>query len=102
MLISWRACLHEEQFGGPSAHPGALILFFVVTGLLFAATVLVGFMSYRTWQKLSSVTKLLDAEGRERSEFMSLAGLFVSVTLGAGIIWFCVPLFVIKMCVRWR
>jgi len=102
MLITWRACVHEEQFGGASAHPGARILYFAITGILFGVSLLAGGMSYRSWRKLSSVTALLSAEGRERKEFMSLAGLFISFTLGVGIVWLCLPLFIIPMCMRAR
>jgi hypothetical protein len=102
MLITWRACLNEEQFGGASFHPGAHALYFVVTGLLFVAAVFTGVASYRTWRKLSDVTAFLDAEGRERSEFMSQAGVYISFTLGFGMIWFCIPLFIIQMCLRTR
>ena len=102
MVITWRACVHEEQFGGPSSHPGALALYFVMWAVLFGVALLTGTMSYRTWRKLSGATELLYAEGKERKEFMSLAGLFISVTLGIGIVWLCLPLFIIQMCVRTR
>jgi len=102
MLITWRACLNEEQFGGASFHPGAHALYFVVTGLLFVMAVLTGVSSYRTWRKLSGATTFLDAEGRERSEFMSQAAIFISFTLGFGMIWFFIPLFIIQMCLRTR
>lgn len=102
ILITWRACVHEEQFGGPSAHPGARILYLVMWVVLFGLAVLAGTMSYRSWRALSGVTELLRAEGRERKEFMSLAGLFISLTLGIGIVWLCVPLFLIQMCLRTR
>lgn len=102
MLITWRACLNEEQFGGASFHPGARALYFVVTGLLFVLAVFTGVSSYRAWRKLSGATAFLDAEGRERSEFMSQAAVFISFTLGFGMIWFFIPLFIIQMCLRTR
>jgi hypothetical protein len=102
MFITWRACLHEEQFGGPSAHPGSRILFFLFTFLLFALAAVAGIMSYRNWKRLSGLTVLLRAEATERKEFMALAGLFISFTLGVGIVWLCLPLFIIQMCIRAR
>lgn len=102
MLITWRACLNEEQFGGASVHPAAHALYFVMTGLLFALAVLTGFLCYRTWRKLSSAPSFLQAEGRERSEYMSQAGVFISFTLACGMVWFCLPLFMIQMCLRTR
>ncbi len=102
VVITWRACVHEEQFGGPSSHPGARILYFVMWGALFGLASLAGTMSYRSWRTLSGTSELLRAEGRERKEFMSLAGLFISVTLGMGFIWMCLPLFIMQMCARAR
>lgn len=102
ILITWQACVHEEQFGGPSVHPLARALYFAVAGLVFAVAVLAGTMSYRSWHRLSAATSLLAAEGREPREFMSLAGVFISVTLGAGILWLCLPLFLLEMCMRTR
>lgn len=102
IVITWRACVHEEQFGGPSAHPGALVLYFVMWVVLFGLALLAGTMSYRSWRELSGVSDLLYAEGKERKEFMSQAGFFISLTLGIGIVWLVVPLFIIQMCVRAR
>jgi hypothetical protein len=102
MVITWRACVHEEQFGGPSSHPGALVLYFVAWTALFGLASLAGTMSYRSWRNLAGERELLSAEGRERKEFMSLAGLFISLTLGIGMVWLCLPLFILQMCARAR
>jgi hypothetical protein len=58
--------------------------------------------AYRSWRALSGEQELLRAEGRERREFMSLSGLFISVTLGFGFLWMCLPLFLLQMCARAR
>jgi len=102
MFITWRACLHQESSGGPSEHPAAQMLYFVSTFVLLAVAAIAGTWSYRKWTKLCGVMTLLRAEGREREEFMALAGLFISFTLGVGIVWLCLPLFVIRMCLRIR
>ena len=102
LLITWRACVHEEQFGGPSSHPGARVLYFVMWFLLAGLALLAGTMSYRSWRMLSRVDDLLCSEGRERKEFMSQAGFFISLTLGMGILWLSLPLFLIEMCARAR
>jgi hypothetical protein len=102
IVITWRACVHEEQFGGPSSHPGARVLYFVMWFVLFGLALLAGTMSYRSWRALSGASDLLYAEGRERKEFMSQAGFFISLTLGIGILWLAVPLFLIAMCARTR
>ena len=101
-VITWRACVHEEQFGGPSAHPGARLLYFGAWIAMFGLALLAGTMSYRSWRMLSGVRDLLRAEGRERKEFMSQAGFFISLTLGIGLVWLCLPLFILEMCARTR
>jgi hypothetical protein len=102
ILITWRACLHPELFGGPGNSPTARILYFVVTFALIGLAVVAGISSYRNWKTFSEHRELLAAEGRERTEFIALAGLFMSFTLGFGMLWFCFPLFVIQMCLRAR
>ena len=102
MFITWQACLHQEEFGGPSAHPGARVLFFVFTFLLLGLAAVAGTMSYRDWRRLSGATTVLQAEATERKAFMAWAGLFISFTLGVGIVWLCLPLFILQMCIRAR
>lgn len=102
VVVIWRACVHQEQFGAPSSHPGARLLHFVLWIALFGIAAMAGSMSYRTWRTLSGANELLRAEGRERKEFMSLSGLFISVTLGIGFLWMCLPLFILQMCARAR
>ena len=101
-IVAWRACVHQEPFGGPSPHPGARAVFFAIWFILFGTAVTSGFMSYRTWRRLSGAKDLLSAEGRERREYMSLCGLFITFTLGCGFLWLCLPLFLIQMCLRTR
>lgn len=102
MFISWLSCLHEEQYGGPSFHPVAHALLIGMSVLLFGLALLTGILSYRSWRRLSGVGALLQAEASERKEFMSLAGFFISLTLGFGIVWLFVPLFILQMCARAR
>ena len=102
ILITWRACLHPGLFGGPVTSPSARILYLVVTLVLIGLAVMAGLSSYRNWKALSDQRELLRAEGRERTEFIAFAGLFMSFTLGFGMLWFCLPLFVIQTCLRAR
>lgn len=102
ILITWRACVHEEQFGGSSAHPEARVLYFVAWIVLFGLALLAGTMSYRSWRMFSGVSDLLKSEGRQRKEFMAQAGFFISLTLGIGIVWLFLPLLIIQMCARAR
>ena len=101
-VIAWRACVHQEQFGGPSPHPIARALYFLLWITSFGLALLAGTLSYRTWRRLCGASKLLRAEGRERQEFMSLSGLFITITLGLGFFWMCLPLFMLQMCARTR
>jgi hypothetical protein len=102
VFITWRACLHSELFGGAGNSPNARIVYLVITLVLAGLAVMAGVSSYRNWKKFSDRRALLRAEGRERTEFIALAGLFMSFTLGFGMLWFCLPLFVIQMCIRAR
>lgn len=102
MFITWRACVHEEQFGGPSSHPAARVLYWVAGFSLLSLAAVAGTVSYRAWHKISGLTSLLNADANDRDEFMALAGLFISATLGVGIVWLCLPLFIIEMCMRVR
>jgi hypothetical protein len=102
ILITWRACLQPDLFGAAETSPTARVLYFVVTLVLIGLTTMAGISSYRNWKTFSDRQALLGAEGRERTEFIALAGLFMSFTLGFGMLWFSLPLFVIQMCLRAR
>ncbi len=100
LVITWQACLGEEQYGGAHFAPGVKLLFLVVTLLLLATAIAAGAVSFRNWRELSRGTSLANAEGRGREEYMALIGVFVSFTLGVGIIWLGIPLAIIDLCVR--
>jgi hypothetical protein len=102
ILLTWAACLHREQLGGASGHPGVLLLTIVIAVVLFAIIVTSGTVSYRNWRRLSADADLESAEGRGREEFMALLGVFVSLTLGFSTVWLALPLFIIDLCVRTR
>jgi hypothetical protein len=102
VFITWRACLHSDLFGVSNYSLNARTVYFVITFGLIGLAVMAGISSYQSWKKMSDRRPLLRAEGRERTEFIVLAGLFMSFTLGFGMLWFCLPLFVIQMCIRAR
>ena len=101
-LITWRECLHNEQFGGASSHPGLLSLNVVIFLALLAIAAIAGVMSYRNWQRLAGQVRLYRAEATGPREYMALIGVFMSITLGIGIIWLGLPLLIISLCVRTR
>jgi hypothetical protein len=102
MFITWRACLHNEEFGNASSQPAAMIAAYVVTFLLIALVAVGGFISYVNWRRLSTQPSILQAEGRGRSEFVALLGVYISITLGVGMVWMSIPLFILRLCARVR
>lgn len=102
MFITWRACLHNEQFGNASSHPSATAASFVVSFLLLGLVAAAGFISYYEWRRLSTQRNLLEAEGRGRHEYLALIGIFFSITLGVGMVWMSLPLFILRLCARMR
>jgi hypothetical protein len=102
MFITWRACLHNEQFGNGSSHPSATAASFVVSFFLLGLVAAAGFISYYEWRRLSTQRSLLEAEGRGLHEFLALVGVFFSFTLGVGMVWMSIPLFILRLCARVR
>jgi hypothetical protein len=102
MFITWRACLHTEQFGNASSHPAETVASFVISWLLIGIAASGGFLSYTAWRRMSSQRNLLHAEGHMPYEFVALAGIFVSFTLGVGMVWMAIPLFILRLCARIR
>ena len=102
LLVTWQACLGKERCGGGRFEPGVKILHLVVTLLLLVTAVSAGRVSFRNWRELSPSGSLANAEGRGREEYMALIGVFVSFTLGIGIVWLGIPLAIIGLCVRAR
>jgi hypothetical protein len=62
--------------------------------------VVAGTTSYRNWRALSQQREILQATATERREFMALLGVFVSITLGMGVLWLSIPPLVFELCVR--
>lgn len=102
LLITWQACAGKEQYGGAHIEPGFRATYLIFTLCLLLTAVMAGWMSFRNWRELSRERDLSNAEGRGREEYMALAGIFVSATLGLGIVWLGLPLFIIDLCVRAR
>jgi divalent metal cation (Fe/Co/Zn/Cd) transporter len=100
ILITWRACVHQEGFDSASSHPAARTLYIVVSLALILIVVLTGALSYRNWRALSEQSSILEAQATDRREFMALLGVFVSLTLGMGVIWLSIPPLIIQLCLR--
>jgi hypothetical protein len=102
LLITWQACLGKEEYGGARLEPGVKVIYLAVTLLLLVTAVSAGGVSFRNWRLLSGGRSLVNAEGRGREEYMALIGVFVSLTLGIGIVLLGIPLTIIDLCVRAR
>jgi hypothetical protein len=102
MFITWRACMHNEEFGNASSNNPAMAAAYIVSFFLLGTVAAAGFFSYRAWRKISTQRSLVEAEGRAPNEFVALVGIFVSITLGAGMVWMCLPLFILRLCARVR
>jgi hypothetical protein len=102
LLITWFACFGREQYGGASFEPEFKWIFAICTLALFATAMVAGMVSFRNWRKLSRERHLSEAEGRGRQEYMALIGVFISFTLGMGIVWLGIPILIIDLCVRAR
>lgn len=102
IVISWRACMRQEDYGVPPAHPGVAVLIFAVALLLLGITIGAGLVSYRNWQWLSQQRKMLDSQAVPRGEFMAVTGVVVSLTLGLGMIWLALPPLFLDLCWRAR
>jgi len=102
LLITWKACLGQEQYGGAYLDPSAKVVYVIVTLALLGVAIAAGTISFRNWRYLSRDRDLADAEGRGREEYMALLGVFMSFTLGIGIIWLGIPIAMIQLCVRAR
>lgn len=102
VLITWRACLHWEQFGGPSEHPGLTMLNIALFAALLLIAIVAGFVSFGNWKRLSRQSRIVSAEATASREFMAMVGVFISVTLGLGIVWLGTPLLILQLCLRIR
>ncbi len=72
-----------------------------VTGFLLAVAIAAGLVCYRVWRRLTSnQASLVEAEGHSRQEYVALFGLFVSISLGLGLVWFVLPIYIIRICTR--
>jgi hypothetical protein len=102
IVITWRACIVQEDYGIPTPRPDVRILYFVLALALLAVTIWAGVTSYRTWRYLSSQRKILDSKAVERREFLAVGGVIVAITMGMGILWLALPPLFLDLCWRAR
>lgn len=102
ILVTWRACQHQEDFGIPNPHPYIRLLYGLLALGLLVISVWSGLTSYRNWRRLSAQKDFIEAEGVERHEFMAVLGVIITVTLGMGILWLALPPIFLDICWRAR
>ena len=102
ILITWRACQHQENFGLAGAHPYIRLLYSLFAVALLIISIWSGVISYRNWHRLSAQKDFLQALGVERQEFMAVLGVIMTVTLGMGLVWFAIPPIFLDICWRAR
>lgn len=102
VVITWRACTHQEDYGIPVPRPEVRILYFALAVALLILTLVAGWISYRNWRDLSRERELLHSKAVERREFLALGGIIVSITLGMGILWLALPPLFLDLCWRAR
>jgi hypothetical protein len=100
VLLAWQACMGGEAGSFFFTQTGVRIVLGLITFLLLALAVAAGLVSFQNWRALSREHDFVEAEARGREEYMALFGVFVSATLGVGIVWFALPIYIIRMCVR--
>lgn len=102
VMITWQECVHREQFGTASSHPGLLTLNIVIFLALLAIAVVAGILSYKNWRRLSAEKGFFGAQATLPHEYLAMIGVIMTITLTVGIIWFGLPLFIIQLCARTR
>lgn len=100
VFLAWQACMGGEAGSFIFTQTGIRIALGVITFALLAVGAASGIVAYRNWRALSEKRDLLEAEGRGREEFMAIFGMVVGASLVMGIIWFAIPIYVVRMCVR--
>ena len=100
--LAWFACMGAEVGSGVFTTSGMRILLGLITFGLLAMATAGGLISLSNWRKLSERESFVEAEGRGRKQFMAMVGVLVSITLGIGIIWFSIPIYVLRLCERGR
>src|SRR3954471_11413124 len=74
ILINWRACTHQQDYGIPPEQPGPRILIGALALVLLILAIIAGFTSFRNWHRLSR-QPLLDAQAVERNQFLAYGGM---------------------------
>ena len=102
VLINWRACQHQFDFGLPPPQTGARILIGAVGALLFFVSLLCGWISYRNWREVTRERNLLATLAVDRPEYMAYVGLIVTTAMSMGTFWLALTPIFTNICWRAR
>jgi hypothetical protein len=100
--LAWYACFGGESGWGIFTSTGLRVLLGFISFGLLAVAAAAGVISYRNWRRLSESDRFIEAEAHGRQQFMALSGVFLSVSLGIGIIWFSMGVYLLAICQRVR
>jgi hypothetical protein len=100
VLLAGSTCTRDRAALFSSVQTEMHIVLGVITFALLATAVYAGVVSFQNWRALSRASEFVEAEAGGRQEFMALFGVFVSASLGMGIVWFVLPIYIVRMCVR--
>lgn len=100
VVLAWEACVSDSGGSFFFTQTGVHVVLGAGTLIMLALAVAAGVVSYQNWRRLSQRGRFVEAEARGREEFMGIVGVFVSACLGIGIVWFVIPIYVIRFCVR--
>jgi hypothetical protein len=100
--IAVEACASGTGYWGPLSPAGVRILIGCVSAAYLAVAAASCFISYQNWKRLTEARGLMEAEGYGREEYMALAGIFVGITAGVGLIWSGLPPIFCNVCNTFR
>ncbi len=100
--LAWVACMGHEAGSGVFTSMALRIMLGVITFGLLAVATAGGLVSFANWRRLSESPDFLEADARGRKQFMALVGVLISISLGVGIVWFAIPIYILGICVRAR
>jgi len=106
VLLAWQACMGGEAGSlFIFTQTGIRVLQGCITFVLLGVAIFAAVVAYKNWRQIAELdhtepVNLMAAEARDRQAFMGYFGLIVNATLGVGIMWFSMAVFIIRMCVR--
>jgi hypothetical protein len=102
IMLNWRACTFQLDYGIPPPHPAFRIAIGVIALVLLLIAIAAGAAAYRNWRRFATDSGILDTHAVERREFQAVVGVIVSVTMGVGILLLALPPFFLDLCWRAR